>query len=71
VAFVGEGGSDRLGARYADLVFAKDRLTGYLETDGVPYHGWVDFDDVRHALEDGIAIREHVAPLRCPNREET
>ena len=70
VAFVGEGGSDRLGARYSDLVFAKDRLPGYLEIDGVPYHGWVTFDDVRYALENGTAIRQHAPPLRCPNREE-
>jgi 2,3-diketo-5-methylthio-1-phosphopentane phosphatase len=70
VAFVGEGGSDRLGARYADLVFAKDRLPGYLDTDGVPYLDWSTFDDVRHALENGATVREHATPHRCPNRHD-
>jgi 2-hydroxy-3-keto-5-methylthiopentenyl-1-phosphate phosphatase len=67
VAFVGEGGSDRLGAKYADLVFAKDRLPEYLDEDGVPYNEWVSFDDVRHALENGATVRRHAAPDRCPN----
>ena len=51
VAFIGEGQTDRYGALYADLVFAKDALPAYCEEDGVPFVGWDSFDDVRRALE--------------------
>ena len=40
VAFVGEGDSDRFGALYADIVFAKDALVAWCERDGVPFVPW-------------------------------
>ena len=55
VAFVGEGHSDRYGALYADLVFAKDALVGLCRADGVPFVPYEDFDDVRRALESDAA----------------
>jgi len=66
VAFIGEGLSDRYGALYSDVVFAKDVLVDLCERDGVPYLAWDTFDDVREALE---AMREPpgpVAPTWCP-----
>ncbi|HEX6844286.1 MAG TPA: HAD-IB family phosphatase [Actinomycetota bacterium] len=66
VAFVGEGQSDRWGAHYADVVFAKDALPAYCEADGVPYVGWTDFDDVRRWLETHDELPGPVAPVRCP-----
>ena len=67
VAFVGEGQTDRYGALYADIVFAKDSLTGYCEADGVPYTAWHDFDDIRRVLEDPeTLVPGLVAPLTCP-----
>jgi 2,3-diketo-5-methylthio-1-phosphopentane phosphatase len=66
VAFVGEGASDRYGALYADLVFAKDVLVRYCRDDGVPFVPWQDFDDVRARLEDGDGLPGPVAPVRCP-----
>jgi 2-hydroxy-3-keto-5-methylthiopentenyl-1-phosphate phosphatase len=66
VAFVGEGASDRYGALYADIVFAKDVLPSYCRADGVPFLEWTDFDDVRRALEDAAELPGPVAPLRCP-----
>lgn len=70
VAFVGEGGSDRYGARAADLVFAKDRLPAICEADGVPFLPWDDFDDVRRALTDGARPHAPVEPERCPGQED-
>lgn len=66
VAFVGEGQSDRYGALYADLVFAKDALVEICEADGVPYRGWDTFDDVREGLETAGDPPGAVAPEHCP-----
>jgi 2-hydroxy-3-keto-5-methylthiopentenyl-1-phosphate phosphatase len=66
VGFVGEGSSDRYGALYADLVFAKDVLVSWCERDGVPFHLWSDFEDVRSALETLTDLPGPVAPVRCP-----
>jgi 2,3-diketo-5-methylthio-1-phosphopentane phosphatase len=66
VAFVGEGASDRYGALYADVAFAKDRLVGIAIADGVPFLPWETFDDVRAALEGLEAIPGAVGRERCP-----
>jgi 2-hydroxy-3-keto-5-methylthiopentenyl-1-phosphate phosphatase len=66
VAFIGEGASDRYGALYADIVFAKDVLPSYCRADGVPFVDWTNFDDVRRTLEDAGSLPGPVAPIRCP-----
>jgi len=66
VAFIGEGMSDRYGAFYADIVFAKDVLAELCERDGIPFLPWRDFDDVREALEETTDLPGPVSPLRCP-----
>jgi 2-hydroxy-3-keto-5-methylthiopentenyl-1-phosphate phosphatase len=66
VAFVGEGDSDRFGALYADVVFAKDALVSWCRGDGVPFVPWSDFDDVRAHLESTDGVPGPVAPERCP-----
>jgi 2-hydroxy-3-keto-5-methylthiopentenyl-1-phosphate phosphatase len=66
VVFVGEGASDRYGALYADLAFAKDRLVEIATADGVPFEPWESFDDVRDRLEDLGVIPGPVAGERCP-----
>jgi len=66
VAFVGEGDSDRFGALYADIVFAKDALVGWCERDGVSFVPWKDFDDVRRRLETDLPLPGAVAPDPCP-----
>lgn len=66
VAFVGEGSSDRFGAIYADLVFAKDALVRIANADGVPFLPWTTFDDVRAGLETLEKIPGPVGADRCP-----
>ena len=66
VAFVGEGQTDRYGALYADVTFAKDALVGWCERDGVPFRPWSDFDDVWRSLTSDEPLPGPVAPLRCP-----
>lgn len=66
VVFVGEGSSDRYGALYADVVFAKDRLVDIARADGVPFLGWETFDDVRASLETMTEAPGPVAPDVCP-----
>lgn len=66
VAFIGEGQTDRYGALYADMTFAKLDLVAHCERDGVPYIPWDSFDDVRAVLERGDEPPGPVAPIRCP-----
>ncbi len=66
VAFVGEGQSDRYGALYSDVVFAKDALVEICEQDGVPCLRWETFDDVRDALETAGDLPGPVGGARCP-----
>ena len=66
VAFVGEGQTDRYGALYADITFAKLDLVAFCEADGVPFVLWNDFDDVRHVLEATADLPGPIAPLECP-----
>jgi 2,3-diketo-5-methylthio-1-phosphopentane phosphatase len=66
VAFVGEGSSDRYGALYADVVFAKDALVSICQRDAVPFVPWETFDDIRAWLSAADALPGAVAPVRCP-----
>ena len=66
VAFVGEGPSDRYGALYADVVFAKDALVEIATRDGVPLLRWTDFDDVRRGLEALDGLPGPTGGERCP-----
>jgi 2-hydroxy-3-keto-5-methylthiopentenyl-1-phosphate phosphatase len=66
VAFVGEGQSDRFGALYADVVFAKLWLVESCRRDGVPYLPWRSFDDVISALETMERPPGAVSPTTCP-----
>jgi 2-hydroxy-3-keto-5-methylthiopentenyl-1-phosphate phosphatase len=66
VAYVGEGGSDRYGALYSDVVFAKDVLVDIARRDGVPLLEWETFDDVRHQLERLEDLPGPVGAERCP-----
>ncbi len=66
VAFVGEGPSDRYGALYADVTFAKDVLVDTCRADGVPFLPWNDFDDIRLALGTMDRTPGAVAPIQCP-----
>jgi 2-hydroxy-3-keto-5-methylthiopentenyl-1-phosphate phosphatase len=71
VAFVGEGTSDRYGALYSDVVFAKDVLVGIATADGVPFLPWETFDDIHAALESLEAVPGPVGPERCPGWRTT
>jgi 2-hydroxy-3-keto-5-methylthiopentenyl-1-phosphate phosphatase len=66
VAFIGEGQTDRYGALYADVTFAKLALIDICTADGIPFVPWGDFDDVRRALETAATLPGPVAPVQCP-----
>jgi len=66
VAFVGDGQSDRYGALYADVTYAKGELVDHCVCDGVPFVGWNDFDDVRRSLETTDTLPGPIAPVVCP-----
>ena len=69
VAFIGEGQSDRYGALYSDIVFAKDALPAICERDGVPYVPWNSFDDVRRMLQSIEMTPGPFGPTVCPGWE--
>jgi 2-hydroxy-3-keto-5-methylthiopentenyl-1-phosphate phosphatase len=66
VAFVGDGPSDRYGALYADVAFAKGALVEIARADGVPFLPWTTFDDVRGHLERIAEVPGPVGGERCP-----
>ena len=70
VAFVGDGQSDRYGALYSDIVFAKGALVAICELDGVPFRRWETFDDVReprnHRDPPGTRRRRTLSGWRSP-----
>jgi 2-hydroxy-3-keto-5-methylthiopentenyl-1-phosphate phosphatase len=66
VAFVGEGHTDRYGALFADVVFAKKHLPEICRADGVPFIAWETFDDVRDSLATLTELPGPVAPPVCP-----
>lgn len=65
VAFVGDGYSDRFGALYADVVFAKDDLVDLCRNDGIAYLPYEDFDGVREWLATATDLPGALAPERC------
>jgi len=68
VAFVGDGHSDRYGALYSDLVFAKGTLMALCRMDGIAFVPWTTFDDVRTGLEarGPDDLPGPVQPIQCP-----
>jgi 2-hydroxy-3-keto-5-methylthiopentenyl-1-phosphate phosphatase len=70
VAFIGEGHTDRYGALYADVVFAKKYLPAICRADGVAFREWETFDDVRSALEATDRLPGPVGPAQCPGWSE-
>lgn len=56
VVYLGDGISDRCGARMADLVFARHDLARDLAEDGVPFVPFEDFVEVRERLDARAAL---------------
>ena len=55
VIFVGNGLSDRCGARRAPRVFAKDDLARFCRDEGIPFEPFETFDDVRRGVLEGAS----------------
>lgn len=55
VAFVGDGESDRYGAAYSDLIFAKDELVSLCRREGWAYRPWQDFTGLQEWLEATVS----------------
>jgi 2-hydroxy-3-keto-5-methylthiopentenyl-1-phosphate phosphatase len=70
VAFVGDGVSDRFGARYADVTFAKDDLAERCGREAIPFLPYADFDDVRRALLELDGALQPVGGEPCPGWRE-
>ncbi len=46
IVYIGDGISDRCPVKFADVVFAKDSLVSYCETNNITFHRFTDFSDV-------------------------
>ena len=66
VAFVGDGVSDRFGARYADVTFAKDELAEHCRAESIPFLPYVDFDDIRDTLVRLDTLPGSIGDEPCP-----
>lgn len=55
--YVGDGVSDRCGARACDVVFARRGLAAYLEEEGVPFEEFDDFFRVVDGIDEALARR--------------
>jgi HAD superfamily phosphoserine phosphatase-like hydrolase len=55
VAFVGDGESDRYGAAYSDLIFAKNELVELCRRERWPYTLWQDFTELQEWLDATVA----------------
>ena len=51
LVYIGDGVSDRCGARMADVIFARAQLADDLTAGGVPFTRFEDFDLVRERLD--------------------
>lgn len=57
IAYAGDGDTDRRAAEEADLIFARRKLAGYLQSTGRAYVRFESFADVRGGLEECISDR--------------
>lgn len=60
VIFIGDGSSDRCGAREADMVIARRKLRLYCEDEGIPYLSFETFEDIlglKEAIDEAIQTR--------------
>jgi 2-hydroxy-3-keto-5-methylthiopentenyl-1-phosphate phosphatase len=53
--YIGDGWSDTCAAEHCDIIFAKRSLLKYCEENGLPYHPFKTFSDVRKIMETIIA----------------
>ncbi len=75
VVYIGEGYSDRCPARYADVVFAKDELLRYCQSENISYYEYQSFADIVRRLASALAAppgspqslrrRRQAAQARC------
>ena len=56
LVYIGDGISDRCGARMAEVVFARDDLARDLSADGHPFVPFDDFVDVREWLQSASSL---------------
>ena len=66
VAFVGDGVSDRFGALYADVTFAKDDLAEHCRRGSIPFFPFHDFEDVQRGLAQLDTPTGAVGGEPCP-----
>lgn len=56
--YIGDGWSDTCAAEHCDIIFAKRSLLKYCENNGLPYHSFKTFYDVKKIMEKVISKKK-------------
>ncbi|HGE70895.1 TPA: hypothetical protein ENX78_08680 [Candidatus Poribacteria bacterium] len=78
VIYIGDGLSDKFASRFADVIFAKDELMEYLESNGIEFNKFSCLDDVHKWLnsvlignvELSTTNKDNKTLKDCPKIEE-
>jgi len=70
VVYVGDGYSDRCPARYADVVFAKEDLLKYCQSENIPCLQYRTFADIGRRLERMIDRKDSAGGIRLRKRRQ-
>ncbi len=69
IVYIGEGYSDRCPARFADVVFAKDELLRYCQTENISYYEYASFADIERRLRSALGTGKR-SPFRKRRQAE-
>ncbi len=68
IIYIGDGASDYYGSGFADWIFARKSLAGYLEQEGTPFYPFQTFHDIMRVVEPKIDDFRNGTAERRTNR---
>ncbi|MFI5265109.1 MAG: HAD-IB family phosphatase, partial [Candidatus Kapaibacterium sp.] len=69
IVYIGDGYSDHCPVEISDIVFARDMLSGFCSKQGIPYHPFEDFYQVKEILKNYLSDRpKYKRPQSTKNR---
>ncbi|MEI8135056.1 MAG: 2-hydroxy-3-keto-5-methylthiopentenyl-1-phosphate phosphatase, partial [bacterium] len=68
VVYIGDGYSDHCPVEIADVVFARSMLSKFCSKNGIPYHSFEDFFQVKEILEKVMVERPKYKRLEASKK---